>query len=218
MAMEKKKKVSDKTTEIITKNRAGIRKLSKFLIASTVVIAGAGAVGAGRMIADRPTNIKFDKDVVNVNSGNNHGKENGRENGIEKFAGMSQEQLDKALIDAAGKGDGKEVELLIRVGADIDARTAYGWTPLMVASKTINDDAALMLISSNANIDAKNNMGMTALMVAAMCGRTTIVDALLDAGADKDAKDDSGRTAHDFAVKYGMNKTAEIIENHSDEE
>lgn len=217
--MREKKKTSEKTKEIIPKKQSGPapkrRKLSGFSIffmASATVLATAGAVGTAKSIADVPKNIELDKSILIDNQ--NH-DDAGEEDEMEKFRGMDQKELGKALLNAAGDGNGKEVELLIRTGADMEVKTSMGWTPLMMASRSImSDDAALMLISSNAKVDEKNNVGMTALMIAAMCGRTTIVEALLNAGADPELKDNRGRTAYDFAVKYGMNKTVELITNH----
>ncbi len=212
MAMEKKKKVSERTTEIIPKKKQKMSSFNKFFIASSVVIATAGVIGTAKGIADIPVNIQHEEHTMVEKPAN--GKKNGKENGIEKFAGMKQEELDKAMLDAANAGNAEEIELLIRAGAEMDTRTSLGWTPLMITSQNImSDDSALLLISSSANLDAKNDRGMTALMIAAMSGRTTIVEALIEGGADKDATDNRGRTAYDIAVEYQWKLTTELLKN-----
>lgn len=213
MAIEKKKKVSERTTEIIPREKKKMSSFNKFFIASTIVVAAAGAIGAAKGIADTPVNINQDKHILAERPQN---RKNGKENGIEKFAGMTQDELDRAMLDAATKVDAEKIKLLIRAGADMDARTSLGWTPLMIASQSImSDDAALLLISSNANLDAKNDRGMTALMIAAMFGRTSVVKALIEGDADIDATDNRGRTAYDIALKYEWKATVELLRNGS---
>jgi len=208
---ERKKKLSQKTTEIIPK-RKKLSGFSRFFIASTVILGSVLAIGAAKSITDTPKNIKVDKHVI-ADKPENDKKENGEN--LEKFAGMKQDELDKAMLDAANNVDAKEIGLLIRAGANMDARTSMGWTPLMISSRSMmSDKAALLLISSSANLDAQNDMGMTALMIAAMNGRSTIVEALLKAGADPGLTDTRERTAYDLAVKYEWNATTGMLKNY----
>jgi ankyrin repeat protein len=58
--------------------------------------------------------------------------------------------------------DGKMLKLLISAGADLNAATKTGGTPLMIAAESGNRTGAEMLIRGGADIAAKDKVGQTA--------------------------------------------------------
>ncbi|HET7538324.1 MAG TPA: ankyrin repeat domain-containing protein [Polyangiaceae bacterium] len=67
-----------------------------------------------------------------------------------------------ALHDAAGSGACDLIALLLRAGADVDGRSASGWTPLMRACNAGEIDAARTLLDAGADPTLRNDEGYTA--------------------------------------------------------
>jgi ankyrin repeat protein len=91
-----------------------------------------------------------------------------------------------ALHLAAFFGHTATVETLLRLGADINARSTntVGNTPLHAAVAGGRVDAALALVDAGATIDARDGGGHTPLHIAAEGGYVPIVESLLRHGAD----------------------------------
>jgi ankyrin repeat protein len=53
--------------------------------------------------------------------------------------------------------------VLLKAGADVNARNVIGWTPLMYASKYSNPELISILLKAGADVNAKNADGVTAL-------------------------------------------------------
>jgi ankyrin repeat protein len=100
------------------------------------------------------------------------------------------------------------VNLLLAHGADVNAQTAAGQTPLMEAALNGRTDIVKTLLRNSANPNAQETTsGYTALMLASMKDHAEIVTLLLDHGADVNAQDKQGNTALTFArleSKRGM--------------
>lgn len=84
------------------------------------------------------------------------------------------------LMLAADKGCFQIITRLIKMGADVDARsTDAKWTALMSASANGFYDIAEVLIAGGADINAQQAGGWTSLMIAAQAGHTSLVRLLL---------------------------------------
>ena len=103
------------------------------------------------------------------------------------------------------------VRLLLEAGADKDAVTDSGWTPLHIVCHagipTIAGIAAAgasaiveVLLEAGADKDAKTNHGMTALHLATERGYSDIVGVLLRAGADFELRTPGLETALHLAA------------------
>lgn len=104
------------------------------------------------------------------------------------------------LMLAAQRGDLPMVELLIDVGAEVNAVDASGWSALTraVYNPTLKQGFAEIvqaLIEAGADIEAPIGYGVRPLMLAAGYGETAVVDVLLAAGADVLARNEGGYTA-----------------------
>jgi hypothetical protein len=96
------------------------------------------------------------------------------------------------LHDAALVGEAELAAMLIRSGADPDAKEAEGHTPLYRAS---TGDVARVLLAAGAAVDvASGPTRGTPLHQSARRGCVSVAEALLDHGATVDARDAKGQT------------------------
>jgi len=101
------------------------------------------------------------------------------------------------------KKDFEELEFLVNNRANVNARDAFGDTPLHDASVVGILDIVKFLVEKGANINAKNDEGETPLLNASIRGYFNIVQFLVEKGADVNAKNDEGKTPLLNASFYG---------------
>ncbi|MGP8153868.1 MAG: ankyrin repeat domain-containing protein [Smithella sp.] len=109
---------------------------------------------------------------------------------------------DTVLMDAAWQGFSDVVELLLKKGANPNAKEELtGWTALMDAAMAGRTQTAKMLLNNGANVDLADKDGQTALHLAMVisCHPET-VSLLLMKGANANAKTGNGRTPLMYAV------------------
>lgn len=107
---------------------------------------------------------------------------------------MYAEGKQAALITAAARNDIKQLEALLKAGANPNAvANQWGENPLMHAVLHGNVEMTRMLLEAGANPDMKGR-GFTPLGMASLLGHTQVVRLLLKAGADVDKKSDDGNT------------------------
>ncbi len=90
---------------------------------------------------------------------------------------------------------------LINAGAEVNAKTETGETPLMSAAYEQNGEILKTLLDAGADVDSKNEDGQTALMMAAEHGKLQNVRALVLAGADINQIDGEGKNALMLAIE-----------------
>ena len=116
------------------------------------------------------------------------------------------------LHDAARLGEAELVAVLIRSGADPDAREAEGHTPLYRAS---TEDVARMLLAAGATVDITSGPTRgTALHQASRRGYIAVVQALLEHGATMDARDVKGQTPLRRAVNCRQLEIVRLLVRH----
>ena len=133
----------------------------------------------------------------------------------------------------------KLVELLLAKGADINATTPDGDTPLRLAADGENDDIVKLLISHGAKadivvaamldmadrvkellhtnpevVDAADHSALTALHWAAARGHIEPVQILLAAGADPNSSSASGETPLQAAACIGSHDVVKFLLDH----
>lgn len=107
--------------------------------------------------------------------------------------------------------------VLLENGADVNAGSEFGATPLMLASIHGENAKILeLLIDNGADINAKDDFGRTALIYAAGFGDAKMVRLLLDRGADPDIMGEGlliedKQTALDMAVYLERAENIEIL-------
>ena len=113
---------------------------------------------------------------------------------LRKHGGKTGEELN-ALLDAAKKGDIEAVKQHLAAGADVNAKTADGTTPLHNAAVYGHTEVAELLIANGANMNAiivsGRNQGKTPLDLAIWRKKNEAADLLRQHG---------GRTGEELAL------------------
>ncbi len=112
---------------------------------------------------------------------------------------------------AASNGHKEVVEFLLQRGANIEARTERGVTPLYIAVKDSQKEIVELLLQHGANIEAKEEDGFTPLHIAAKDGQKEIVELLLQCGANIEARSEGGVTPLYIAAKNGYKEVVEFL-------
>jgi uncharacterized protein len=114
-----------------------------------------------------------------------------------------------ALMWAVSQRHSAVVEELLKGGADVQAGSKAGFTPLMFAAQQGDADSARILLRAGAKPnDLQPKTGLTALMIASAMANAKAVDVLLDNGADPNLADANGYTSLHRVVRdsdYGIN-------------
>jgi len=105
-----------------------------------------------------------------------------------------------ALHRASYQDDLTQAETLIRSGANVNAATDLGVTPLWLAAQNGSEKMVARLLSAGANPNAALLAGETPVMVAARAGKTAIVEQLIAKGANVNARGARRQTALMWAV------------------
>jgi hypothetical protein len=93
--------------------------------------------------------------------------------------------LNDDLLEAAFRGDLGEVRRLLDKGADVNAKSGIGWTPLHAAAFCGHLDVVKFLVERGADIDAKDINGETPLDLARREKYQDVVDFLEKTAKDK---------------------------------
>lgn len=158
---------------------------------------------------------------------------------LKAYAGIQNE-----FIHAVENNNLTAVKKLLAQGISPDTPNRRGYTPLMIAARTKNENLAQLLLNAGANLNIRNkygesaimlasyhgltdlvkqlylngaiinNNGWNALLYAASNGHTRILQLLLDGGAEINSTADNGTTALMMAVRGGYLKTVELLLNY----
>lgn len=128
----------------------------------------------------------------------------------ERYAGRT------LLHEASARGNLAMVELLLRLGADPDAKDAGGHTPLYCLANEYSasggGSVVRALVRAGAKVNANDGVKhCTALHMAARRGNVEVAEALLDGGADIEARDSLGDTPLRRSVNCGRTEVAGLL-------
>ena len=106
-----------------------------------------------------------------------------------------------ALHYSSRRGHAAASSLLLRAGADPNAREDAGWTPLMLAAKRGHAETAAQLLDAKPALELVNKQGLSALAMACTAGHEDVVAALLHAGCSGLGCDKAGWTVLHICAK-----------------
>ncbi|MCD4734691.1 MAG: ankyrin repeat domain-containing protein [Bacteroidales bacterium] len=98
-------------------------------------------------------------------------------------------ELNYRLLVAAESDSINRVKKYLIQGADVDAKSWNGVTPLMYASQNGNLDMVNLLLGYDADVNIVPDNGINALLGAVLNGNTYIADTLIQHKADPDSHD-----------------------------
>src|SRR5258706_15161633 len=117
-----------------------------------------------------------------------------------------------ALIWAAAHDEADIVKVLLRGGANVNAKDMGGYTALLRALEKKNDAVAeLLLTQPNLEVNAQGFSGMTALTWYVWSGIERNVKSLLERGANPNLSDADGDTPLHGAAQRGNVKLLQML-------
>ncbi len=180
----------------IMRNSKGILKfLGLIMLASMVLVTLSLATPVHKAVRDDDAGLLRDLLV------------NGDPNLVNATVGRDITPLH--LAAALNRVDAAEV--LIRQGANVNARNSGGFTPLHWAASRDAWECLEVLLNSGADIDARTEKGITPLHWAANKNATNAVRMLVGLGADLYQPTDNGSLPLHWALMKDFSLAAEII-------
>ena len=110
---------------------------------------------------------------------------------------------DGPLATAVKAGNLQAVRVLIKSGADVNARSGDGSSPLLWAAHRSNIEIARALVAAGAAVDVANDFGVTPLLHASRIGDAAMVELLLRSGANPSRTHPEGETPLMAAARAG---------------
>lgn len=105
------------------------------------------------------------------------------------------------MFAAVEKNDPQAIIGAVLAGADVNARSQDGYTPLMYAVAKGNPEVVQEVLSGGADVNIQSSTGWTALMFAAK-DKPEMLESLLAANPDLTLKNNVGQTAYDIAEMF----------------
>ena len=97
---------------------------------------------------------------------------------------QAAQRAGQVLLQATEAGDIVQMAALLAKGAEVNARNAYGWTPLHIAAAGGDPAVIALLLHHGADVHAQSHIGTTPLDNATTRGgRKAVIDLLLAHGA-----------------------------------
>jgi len=128
----------------------------------------------------------------------------------------TDQDLWRALHWTAHAGDVTLTEMLLNCGADINAQTVQGFSPLYVAARQHKVDIVTYLLSRGANPNLQDGHHQTALHRACENCYEDVAAALITAeNIDLNAQDLMGRTVLHWASAKGLVETTQLLLEHN---
>ena len=129
-------------------------------------------------------------------------------------------QTFNALQAAASSGNEDVILFLLDQGMDIDTPTPINWTPLFIASRDGQAEAAKLLVFKGANLNIQTNLGTTALTMVVTQdyptekARLDLLAYMLKRGADPNVKDIYHHTPLYYAQEKGKKEVVSLLQEY----
>lgn len=130
---------------------------------------------------------------------------------------MNHSDLDpvfESFLEAVTTGDTAALGGFANIEKLINQRDDEGWTPLMWAAATGQEETARMLLGRRVEINAQSDKGETALMCAAESNDEKMILLLIKAGARADLQNKAGDTLRSILEDNGRSDLVEKINKH----
>jgi ankyrin repeat protein len=125
---------------------------------------------------------------------------------------LAQEDLDFGLLEACADSSMERSVEFITQGANLNALTINGTTPLMYASAKGHIDLAMLLLDSGASIQAEEfYSNRTALAYAVMQNHVELSELLIRREANSNMRDWEGNSLLHYAVRYQYPTMADLL-------
>ncbi|KAL8372305.1 hypothetical protein RB595_001884 [Gaeumannomyces hyphopodioides] len=125
---------------------------------------------------------------------------------------LTQEDFDAALPDAAYGGSKAVVQLLLDMGAPVNAENSALGGALRAAADMGHTEIVELLLDCGADINAQHGKKGTALQAAASYDRLEVVQLLVSRGADLNLSTDEAECALACAVSTSGSRKTRILE------
>ena len=126
-----------------------------------------------------------------------------------------REDRSAAIHWAAGYGDVKTIDVLLKAGASLTRTDGSGYTPLHWAAAMNSDvNVTKRLIAAGASVRARTGWGRTPLHVAARSNsNVAVLRTLILAGARTYARDNNGKRVYEFLLQNDALRNSREAEN-----
>ena len=121
------------------------------------------------------------------------------------------DELRSALQYAMGSFCWETAILLLKAGADFDAKDDLNKTPLHHASKYGGSEVVKLLLRLGADVDARTPKLATPLHLAALNGKLAVAKLLLNAGANVNSRTESNKTPLHYAARIDEIGVAKLL-------
>jgi len=112
------------------------------------------------------------------------------------------------IFEAARTGNMKQLKYLVKLNKDtVQAVTAHGFSPLMIACYRGQVEAAKFLVSKGADVNSKSPEG-SALQAACYTNNEALTEFLIKKGADVNVKGPDGNNTLMYAV---LNQNEKLV-------
>lgn len=118
---------------------------------------------------------------------------------------------DSELRVAAANGDTLLIKVLLELGADVNAETWEGVTPLMYASQEGHLRAVELLIDAGADVNDKPGNQIDALLGACIAGHVFVADTLILNGANVNTRNLDGVSPLMYAAAFNYELLADVL-------
>lgn len=115
------------------------------------------------------------------------------------------------ILIASYKGYPSEVLSFLNQGADVDYKSAAGYTPLMYAVGSEQILVVQVLLINEADPDIQARDGSTALIMAVKQNAAAIAEELIRRGANMNLHDRMGATALHYAAAWNLYTMADLL-------
>lgn len=131
--------------------------------------------------------------------------------GLGDMTSSQSADRDRAILEAAARGDVGTLKRLISAGTSLESANAAGETPLLLAVKNNHLPAAVLLIDAGSNINAQAANKDSPWLLARALGRTDMLRHMIPKGPDFSLRNRFGGNALIPACERAHVETVKLL-------